>query len=89
MSDETWVSIRAREVIDRAGVQVTALLRGHTTGHWPDLKGRTVMVHGQRLSACILERQIIWIWTENDGSVTMALMEEVSRAGLQRGPSTN
>ena len=89
MSHETWVSLRAREVIDQAGVQLAALLRGHATGQWSDLRGRTVIVQGQRLSACITGRQVLWIWTESDGSVTVVLMEEVPRASLQRGRSTN
>jgi len=89
MSHEAWVSVKAREVLDRAEVQLGAILQGHHTGQWPDLRGRTVMVDGQRLSACIVERQVIWIWTESDGSVTVALMEEVSRANLLRGRSTN
>ena len=89
MRHETWVSVKAREVIDRAGIQLHALVQGHHTGEWPDLKGRTVIVNGQRLSACIVTRQVLWIWTESDGSVTMALMEEVSRENLQRGERTN
>ena len=89
MRPETWVSVKAREVIDRAGIQLSALVQGHHTGAWPDLKGRTVIVNGQRLSACIVGRQAIWVWTESDGSVTVALMEEVSRANLQQGGRTN
>jgi hypothetical protein len=89
MSHETWVSVKAREVLEGAGVALPAIVQGHDTGQWPDLKGRTVMVHGQRLSACIVARQVLWIWTESDGSVTVALMEEVSQANLQRGKSTN
>ena len=89
MSHETWVSVKAREVIDRAGVQLIAIVQGHDTGQWSGLKGRTVVVHEQRLSACMVGRQVLWIWTESDGSVTVALMEEVSRANLQRGRSTN
>ena len=89
MRHETWVSVKAREVLERAEIQLSALVHGHHTGAWPDLKGRTVIVHGQRLSACIVERQVVWIWTESDGSVTMALMEEVSRENMQRGGRTN
>ncbi len=89
MRHETWVSVKAREVIDRAGIQLSALVQGHHTGEWPDLKGRTVIVNGQRLSVCIVERQAVWIWTESDGSVTIALMEEVSRENMQRGGDTN
>ena len=89
MSHETWVSVKAREVLARAGLQLQAILQGHDTGEWPDIKGRTVIVNGQRLSACIVGRQVIWVWTESDGSVTVALMEEVSRANLQQGGRTN
>lgn len=89
MSHETWVSVKAREVLDRAGLQLQAILQGHHTGAWPDLKGRTVIVNGQRLSACIVERQVIWVWTESDMSVTVALMDEVPRANLQQGKGTN
>jgi hypothetical protein len=89
MRHETWVSVKAREVIDRAGIQLSALVQGHHTGEWPDLKGRTVIVNGQRLSACIVTRQVLWIWTESDESVTIALMEEVSRANMQGGEGTN
>ena len=89
MRHETWVSVKAREVIDRAEIQLRALVQGHHTGAWPDLKGRTVIVNGQRLSVCIVERQVVWIWTESDGSVTIALMEEVSRENMQRGGHTN
>jgi hypothetical protein len=89
MRHETWVSVKAREVIDRAAIQLSALVQGHHTGAWPDLKGRTVIVNGQRLSVCIVARQVLWIWTESDGSVTMALMEEVPRENLQRGGRTN
>ena len=89
MSHETWVSVKAREVLDRAGLQLLAIVRGHDTGVWPDIKGRTVIVNGQRLSACLVGRQVLWIWTESDGSVTVALMEEVSRANLQQGGRTN
>ena len=89
MSHETWVSVKAREVLDRAGLPVHIILQGHDTGAWPDLKGRTVIVNGQRLSACIVGRQVLWVWTESDASVTVALMEEVSRANLQQGERTN
>ena len=89
MSQATWVSVKAREVLDRAGVAVAAIVQGHHTGEWPDIKGRTVIVNGQRLSACIVERQVLWVWTEDDGSVTVALMEEVPRANLQQGRGTN
>jgi len=89
MRHETWVSVKAREVIDRAGIQLNALVQGHHTGTWPDLKGRTVIVNGQRLSACIVTRQVLWIWTESDESVTIALMEEVSRTNIQGGEGTN
>jgi hypothetical protein len=89
MRPETWVSVKAREVIDRAGIQLSALVQGHHTGAWPDLKGRTVIVNGQRLSACIVTRQVLWIWTESDGNVTIALMEEVSRENIQGGEGTN
>lgn len=89
MSHDAWVSVKARAVLEREGVQMAALLQGHATGQWPDLKGRTVIVHGQRLSACLVGRQVIWMWTDSDGSVTVALMEEVSRTGLERGRSTN
>lgn len=89
MSHETWVSVKAREVIEHAGVEIAALLQGHRTAQWSALKGRTVIVNGQRLSACMIGRQVLWIWTESDSSVTVALMEEVSRANLQRGRSTN
>jgi hypothetical protein len=89
MRHETWVSVKAREVIDRAGIQLNALVQGHRSGAWPDLKGRTVIVNGQRLSACIVTRQVLWIWTESDGSVTIALMEEVSRTDMQGGEHTN
>ena len=82
MRPETWVSVKAREVIDRAAIQLRALVQGHHTGSWPDLKGRTVIVNGQRLSVCLVAPQVLWIWTESDGSVTMALMEEVSRENL-------
>jgi len=86
---ETWISVKAREVIDRAAVPLRALVHGHYTGEWPALKGRTVMVNSQRLSVCIVERQVLWIWTESDGSVTIALMDEVSRENMQRGEHTN
>jgi hypothetical protein len=89
MNHETWVSVKAREVLERAGLQLHVILQGHHTGAWPDVKGRTVIVNGQRLSACIVGRQAIWVWTESDGSVTVALMEEVSRANLQQGGRTN
>ena len=89
MSHETWVSVKAREVLDRAGLSLQIILQGHDTGAWPDLKGRTVIVNGQRLSACIVGRQVLWVWTESDASVTVALMEEVSRANLQQGERTN
>ena len=89
MRHETWVSVKVREVIDRTEIQLSALVQGHHTGAWPDLKGRTVIVNGQRLSACIVAAQVLWIWTESDGSVTMALMEEVPRENLQRGERTN
>jgi len=89
MSHETWVSVKAREALDRAGVPLQGIVQGHLTGAWPDLKGRTVMVNEQRLSACIVGRQVVWVWTEDDGSVTVALMEEVSRADIQRGGRTN
>ena len=89
MRPETWVSVKAREVIDRAGIQLHALVQGHHTGAWPDLKGRTVIVNGQRLSACIVTRLVLWIWTESDESVTIALMEEVSRDNMQGGERTN
>ena len=89
MRPETWVSVKACEVIDGAGIQLSALVQGHHTGAWPDLKGRTVIVNGQRLSVRIVTRQVLWIWTESDGSVTIALMEEVSRANMQGGERTN
>ena len=89
MSHETWVSVKAREVLDRAGLQLPAVLQGHLTGAWPDLKGRTVIVNGQRLSACIVGRQVLWVWTESDASITVALMEEVPRANLQQGGGSN
>ena len=89
MSHAAWVSVKAREVIDRAGIQLNALVQGHHTGEWPNLKGRTVIVNGQRLSACIVTRQVLWMWTENDGSVTIALMEEVSRTDMRGGERTN
>ena len=89
MSHETWVSVKAREVLDRAELQLPAIVQGHDTGVWPDIKGRTVIVNGQRLSACLVGRQVLWIWTESDGSVTVALMEEVPRATLQQGGRTN
>jgi hypothetical protein len=89
MSHETWVSVKAREVLERARLPLQSILQGHDTGAWPDLKGRTVSVNGQRLSACIVESQVLWVWTESDGSVTVALMEEVSRANLQQGGRTN
>jgi hypothetical protein len=89
MSHETWVSVKAREVLDRVGLPLQIILQGHDTGAWPDLKGRTVIVNGQRLSACIVGRQVLWVWTESDASVTVALMEEVSRANLQQGGRTN
>jgi len=59
MRHETWVSVKAREVIDRTEIQLSALVQGHHTGAWPDLKGRTVIVNGQRLSVCIVERQVV------------------------------
>jgi hypothetical protein len=89
MRHETWVSVKAREVIDRAGIQLNALVQGHHTGAWPELKGRTVIVNGQRLSVCIVTRQVLWIWTESDESVTIALMQEVSRDNMQGGERTN
>ena len=89
MRHETWVSVKAREAIDGAKIQLSALVQGHRTGAWPDLKGRTVIVDGQRLSVCIVEGQVVWIWTESDGSVTIALMEEVSRENMQRGEHAN
>ncbi len=89
MSHATWVNVKAGEVLDRTGIPLQEILQGHETGEWADLKGRTVIVKGQRLSACIVGRQVIWVWTESDRSVTVALMEEVSRANLQQGGRTN
>lgn len=89
MQEETWVSVRARAVLDRAGLPLSALVQGHHTGEWGTHTGRTVLVHGQRLSVCIVARQVLWLWTEGDGSVMIALMEEVSRANIERGKLTN
>ena len=89
MSHDAWVSVKAREVLDRARLPLPAILQGHHTGEWSDLKGRTVIVNGQRLSACIVGRQVLWVWTESDASVTVALMEEVPRANLRQGGGTN
>jgi hypothetical protein len=89
MRNATWVSVRARAVLDRAALPLPAIVQGHDTGGWNNLTGRTVMVNGQRLSVCIVDRQILWVWTEEDGTVTIALMEEVSRANIERGKHSN
>lgn len=89
MSRATWLSVQARAVLDRANLPLAAIVRGHDTGDWSPLTGRTVLVNAQRLSVCIVERQVLWIWTEEGGSVTVARMEEVSRANLERGTLSN
>ncbi len=89
MSRETWLSVQAHAVLDRADLPLLAIVRGHDTGEWGPLTGRTVLVNAQRLSVCIVERQVLWIWTAEDGSVTVARMDEVSRANLERGRDNN
>lgn len=48
-----------------------------------------MIVNGQRLSACMVGRQVSWVGPESEASVTVALMEEVPRANVQHGGSTH